>query len=52
MTGPGPELSNTSALSLPDDMLGDLSDRIERATGFVIEPSHVAINGTCADCAN
>lgn len=36
---------------LPDDALGDLADRIERTTGFVIEPSHVAINGTCAQCS-
>ena len=38
-------------LELTDDALTDVAAEIERTTGFVIEPSHFAINGRCADCA-
>lgn len=38
-------------LELTDDTLTDVAAEIERTTGFVIEPSHFAINGRCADCA-
>lgn len=40
-----------AVLELPDDALVDLTAQIEGSTGFVIEPSHFAINGRCADCA-
>ena len=38
-------------LELTDDALTDVAAEIERTTGFVIEPSHFAINGRCAACA-
>lgn len=39
-----------AVVELDDGALDDLADRIERTTGFAIEPSHFAINGRCRSC--
>jgi Fur family transcriptional regulator, ferric uptake regulator len=36
---------------LPADVLGDTAIRIRRVSGFRLEASHVALSGTCKDCA-
>jgi Fur family transcriptional regulator, ferric uptake regulator len=40
-----------SVVDLPPDALGDAAERIERATGFRLDASHVALSGQCAACA-
>lgn len=37
-------------VDFPGDALGDAAQRIRRATGFVLEPTHVALSGTCEEC--
>jgi Fur family ferric uptake transcriptional regulator len=37
-------------VDLPADVLGDAADRIEAATGFALDASHVALSGRCASC--
>ena len=36
---------------LPAHVLGDTATRVRRATGFRLDPSHVALSGVCRDCA-
>jgi Fur family ferric uptake transcriptional regulator len=36
---------------LPAHVLGDTAERIRRATGFRLDASHVALSGTCRNCA-
>lgn len=36
---------------LPAEVLGDTIDRIERISGFRLDPSHVAFSGLCAACS-
>ncbi len=38
-------------IELPDDYLDRLAARLARQHGFVLEPSHFALLGRCADCA-
>ena len=38
-------------VDLPADALGDAAHRIERATGFHLDASHVALSGHCRACA-
>ena len=40
-----------TVVDLPADALGDAATRIERATGFLLDASHVALSGQCAACA-
>lgn len=40
-----------AVIDLPADVLGDAADRIERATGFRLDASHVALSGQCSACA-
>lgn len=39
-------------VDLPPGVLGDTAARIRRATGFHLDPTHVALSGYCADCAS
>ncbi|MFC3689684.1 Fur family transcriptional regulator [Aquipuribacter hungaricus] len=36
---------------LPGDLLDDVAARVLASDGFVLEPTHVALSGTCARCA-
>ena len=38
-------------IDLPPTVLGDAARRIHSASGFVLDPGHVALSGRCADCA-
>jgi Fur family ferric uptake transcriptional regulator len=38
-------------VDLPADVLGDAAGRIEAATGFQLDASHVALSGRCASCS-
>jgi Fur family transcriptional regulator, ferric uptake regulator len=38
-------------VDLPADVLGDAAGRIEAATGFRLDASHVALSGRCASCS-
>lgn len=38
-------------VDLPGDLLDDAAARVRAASGFVVEPAHVALSGTCAACA-
>jgi Fur family ferric uptake transcriptional regulator len=38
-------------VDLPADVLGDAAGRIEEATGFQLDASHVALSGRCASCS-
>jgi Fur family ferric uptake transcriptional regulator len=40
-----------AVVDLPSDVLGDAAERIERATGFRLDASHVALSGRCAACS-
>jgi Fur family ferric uptake transcriptional regulator len=40
-----------AVIDLPADALGDAATRIERATGFRLDASHVALSGQCEACA-
>lgn len=35
---------------LPADLLDAVAGRLARETGFVLDPTHVALSGTCAAC--
>jgi Fur family ferric uptake transcriptional regulator len=37
-------------VDFPADVLGDAAARIRRTSGFALDPSHVALSGTCKDC--
>ena len=37
-------------VDLPGDLLDDVATRLEHGSGFRLDPSHVALSGTCADC--
>lgn len=39
-----------TVIELPDAVLAPVVRRLERDHGFVAEPHHVTIGGTCADC--
>lgn len=36
---------------LPDDLLDAVAAQLAGQTGFVLDTGHVALSGTCADCA-
>jgi Fur family ferric uptake transcriptional regulator len=38
-------------VDLPGDLLDDAVARVRAGSGFVVEPAHVALSGTCADCS-
>jgi Fur family ferric uptake transcriptional regulator len=40
-----------AVVDLPPDILGDAVRRVRKASGFELDPSHVALSGRCADCA-
>jgi Fur family ferric uptake transcriptional regulator len=40
-----------AVVDLPADVLGDAAERIEAATGFRLDASHVALSGRCASCS-
>jgi Fur family ferric uptake transcriptional regulator len=40
-----------AVIDLPGDVLGDAAARIEQATGFRLDASHVALSGRCAGCS-
>ncbi|HVW80266.1 MAG TPA: Fur family transcriptional regulator [Mycobacteriales bacterium] len=37
-------------VDFPAEVLEDAAERVERATGFALDPAHVALSGRCADC--
>jgi Fur family ferric uptake transcriptional regulator len=37
-------------VDFPSDVLEDAADRVARATGFTLDPAHVALSGLCTDC--
>ncbi len=39
-------------VDLPPDVLGDTAARVRTASGFVLDASHVALSGRCADCVS
>lgn len=39
-------------IDLPADLLDDVSDALETAYAFVLEPGHVALSGLCRHCAD
>lgn len=39
-------------VDLPPQVLGDSATRIQKATGFRLDPGHVALSGLCRDCAS
>lgn len=54
--GPGPHLHAQCArcglvVDLAPGALGDAGTRIQTATGFRLDPTHVALSGLCRDCA-
>jgi Fur family transcriptional regulator, ferric uptake regulator len=40
-----------AVVDLPADVLESAARRMERESGFVLDPTHVALSGTCATCA-
>jgi len=38
-------------VELGDDVLGEVQARLERETGFVVDPHHFALVGRCRHCA-
>lgn len=38
-------------VDLPGDLLDDAVVRVRAATGFEVEPAHVALSGTCERCS-
>ncbi|HEY9414957.1 MAG TPA: transcriptional repressor [Pseudonocardia sp.] len=36
----------------PTTLLAELTDRVDGEFGFRLDPTHVALSGTCATCAN
>lgn len=38
-------------VDLPGDLLEEAVARVREGTGFRVEPAHVALSGTCADCS-
>jgi Fur family ferric uptake transcriptional regulator len=38
-------------VDLPGDLLDQAVARVRAGTGFEVEPAHVALSGTCADCS-
>jgi Fur family transcriptional regulator, ferric uptake regulator len=38
-------------VDLPGDLLDAAADRLADELGFALDPGHVALSGTCADCA-
>lgn len=38
-------------VDLPASVLGDTAKRVRAASGFTLDPGHVALSGLCADCA-
>ena len=39
-----------AVVDLPPDLLDDVRERVRAAGGFEVDPAHVALSGTCADC--
>lgn len=39
-------------VDLPSDVLESAGRRMRQEAGFVLDPTHVALSGTCATCAN
>jgi Fur family transcriptional regulator, ferric uptake regulator len=39
-------------VDLPPDVLDEAAQRMAREAGFVLDPTHVALSGTCAACAS
>lgn len=39
-------------VDLPASVLGDTAKRVRAASGFRLDPGHVALSGECADCAD
>lgn len=37
-------------VDLPSDILGETAAKIRRASGFHLDPAHVALSGICDDC--
>jgi Fur family ferric uptake transcriptional regulator len=37
-------------VDFPSDVLADASQRVARATGFTLDPAHVALSGLCIEC--
>lgn len=38
-------------VDLPAEVLDDVRRQVDRATGFRLEPFHVALSGLCLDCS-
>jgi Fur family ferric uptake transcriptional regulator len=38
-------------VDLPPEILGDTADRVRKISGFELDASHVALSGSCKDCA-
>lgn len=39
-----------AVVDLPGELLDDVAHHVRTEHGFALEPSHVALSGTCADC--
>ena len=39
-------------IDLPDDVLATAAARLREDEGFILDPGHVALSGTCRDCAS
>jgi Fur family ferric uptake transcriptional regulator len=37
-------------VDFPSDTLSDAAERVAHATGFTLDPAHVALSGLCIDC--
>jgi Fur family ferric uptake transcriptional regulator len=40
-----------SVVDLPGDLLDDVAARLGAESGFVLDPAHVALSGTCGSCS-
>ena len=38
-------------VDLPPDVLGEAAAQIRKSRGFWLDPTHVALSGTCSECA-
>jgi Fur family ferric uptake transcriptional regulator len=39
-----------SVVDVPDDVLDEVSARLQEVAGFHLDPAHVALSGRCAQC--
>lgn len=39
-----------AVVDLPGDLLDEVAQRLESQAGFVLDPAHIALSGTCSAC--